>query len=118
MNNISIDPGEGIGPLKLGMSHEQILSAIDELCGEYSILDNSKLDIVEEEYENCFAIRYISDNFFFMVQYEQGRAADIAVDRRLSESIDVNLLGKEVFNAKANELVAFMETVCTCHSEQ
>lgn len=83
MKSLSVIPHVGIGPLKLTMSPEQILDAINNLCIDLSIPNNGDMIISEQKEEEGFTIRYLGKSFFFMVQYKSNQAVEIAVNHDL-----------------------------------
>ena len=87
MKVLSIVPHNGIGLLRIGMRPEQISESIKQmhkegiLPGDFQIQMSKDLEIVKD----VVILRYLNPCFFFMVQYQNGYAAEISVDRHLRE---------------------------------
>lgn len=105
MNSIIITPHSSIGPLQLGMDHEQILAAIQQLNDELQFSNDKKLIISQDKHDNQTSIRYMSDFFFFMVQYQNNHAVEIAIDYELRNHIPIMLYGMDFFKTPAEEIV-------------
>lgn len=119
MHTLTIDPGEGIGPLKLGMGPEDILETLTGLRREWDPAGLNKISITVDEGEDNFYRRY-QDNFsFFMVRYQRDRAVEIGVDRTLlMKHVPITLWGREVFQTPAEELVNLLKGHSACICDQ
>lgn len=114
MKELTVSPHIGIGALKLGMTPEQILNAINEVIEEFSIPNNGKMIISEGIEEDGFTIRYLGNGFFFMVIYQNNQAVEISVNDYIKEYAYVTLYEKEVFNTSAEELVNYLSNISPC----
>jgi len=122
MRIVQVIPNEGIGSLKLGMSPEQILSAInEELSSLYDISNNDML--ISETSEGAgVTVRYMKGPYFFMVHFNNGKSVEISVNRDLRESARVVLYDIDVFLTKAEQIVNRLKQmsrlVCDWEDEQ
>ena len=114
MKTLSVIPHEGIGSLKLGMSPEQILTALAELYAEFSIGNSGNIKIAQEKEEDGFTLRYFNNCVFFMVRYQGERAVEIGVDYEIQKYAEVTLYDKSVFTTLAEEMVAFLKQYSSC----
>lgn len=116
MKELSIIPHIGIGTLKLGMSPEEILETINQICIEFHSPKINNLQISKDvnEDDGSYYLRYQNDFFFFMVQYNNGHAIEIGVDRQISEHTIVKLYDLDVFKTPAEELVLSLKKISPC----
>lgn len=105
MTSLIVTPHDGIGPLRLGMSHDQILTAIHMLSHELQLPSLANLTVSKDSFGQLLSIRYISDFFFFMVQYRDNHAVEIAVDYELRNHLPILLYNIDVFNTPAMEIM-------------
>ena len=114
MKELTVTPHIGIGPLKLGMSPEQILKAINIVIEALSIPNSDDIDISERKEEDGFTLRYIGNSFFFMVIYQNNKAVEISVNHEITKYASVTLYEKEIFSTSAEELVNYLSTISPC----
>ncbi len=116
MDSIIVTPHSNIGPLYLGMSHEQIIVAIQTLSDELRLPNSKQFDISKDpyDYDGITTIRYISDSFFFMAGYRDNRAVEIAVDYELRNHLPIMLLDIDVFKTPAEEIVTGLKKLSAC----
>ena len=114
MDSLVITPHQGIGPLKLGMSPQDILTAVEQLRAEAQLSSSTPVDITRETVGHLTCIRYQGDEFFFLVQYYQNRAVEIGLDGELSHHVPILLYGLEVFHLQAEDLVNTLKAHSAC----
>ena len=105
MTSLIVTPHRGIGPLRLGMNHHQILTAIYMLNHELHLPLSTNIAISKDFYDELLGIRYLSNCFFFMVQYRNNRAVEIAVGCELSHYIPILLYDMDFFHTPALEMI-------------
>lgn len=113
MDSIVVTPHQGIGPLQLGMTPQQITAAIQELCSAVP-LSSHRFQMAERACDGLTTVRYVGDSAFFMVEYRDGCAVEIAVDDLLRASIPVVLNGMDVFKTPAEEILRALKQLDTC----
>lgn len=100
---IQIEPHTGIAALKLGMTPEQILTAIQELSAEFGYPKN-QIQITKDINGNV--VRYQAIGLFlFLVEYQKNRAVEITVNCELGEYVPVTLFGIDCFHTLAEDLL-------------
>lgn len=102
---LPVIPHVGIGPLKLGMSPEQILVTINQLRYQWTRPDKSKIQISEYKSEDLL-LRYMDHDSFFMVRYKDDQAVEITIDNSLKELADITLFDINIFETPVEQLVA------------
>ena len=117
MKVLSIVPHNGIGLLRIGMRPEQISESIKQmhkegiLPGDFQIQMSKDLEIVKD----VVILRYLNPCFFFMVQYQNGYAAEISVDRHLREcNRKIMLYDIDIFRTPAEQLVTRLKDFSVC----
>ncbi|MBY0054662.1 hypothetical protein P4U99_25925 [Brevibacillus agri] len=96
MDNLIIEPGEGIGLIKFGMSKDEVEKCIQSYTEKY-----------QKEY-------HIQDYFkgFFMLEYDsEGKVDFIEIPEVLKETFNCLLMGIDVFNTKAEDLVEKIDEI-------
>ena len=95
MNSYIVTPHEGIGSLKLGMSPEEILAAVQRDLTDLKIVSKRGIQISEDrERDPSFqTLRYMEDIYFSMVRYQNGKAIEISVNWGLRDDVKVSLYG-------------------------
>ncbi|MDF2504091.1 hypothetical protein [Clostridium sp.] len=111
MEYIEIIPHEGIGPLKLGMSSEEILFTLEQLHTKWS--NELNFDISKDSDIDCY--RYQDGSSFFMVTYKNNKAVEIAVDYELREKMKIEVYGIDVFHTTAETLVSNLKNYSVCN---
>lgn len=114
MKSLSVIPHMGIGPLKLGMSPEQIIAAINQIRSEWTLPDNREIQIAEDKEDDGYSLRYVHGSFFFMVRYRNNQAVEISVDNELRNHAIIILYDLDVFKTPAEQLVLFLKQFGTC----
>lgn len=116
MKELSILPHVGIWELKLGMSPKEILEKINRLCAEFHLPEMNEFQISkDDEVDGKYYLRYQSDFFFFLVQYDdKEQAVEIGIDRLISEQAVVRLYDLDVFKTPAEELILYLKKVSSC----
>lgn len=114
MKVLTVIPHIGIGPLKLGISPQQILAAIDEVQKNYDLPTRGKLQVSEEDDDGEIFLRYCSDTFFFMVRYRNNQAIEVDVDYLISDYLLVSLYERNVFKVEAEELINMLKKRSSC----
>ncbi len=123
MNTLSVLPRAGIGNLRLGMSPEEILAAIEleeirlQLSDEvYRQFDRSArtLQIAEALEGHGMTRRYMKGPFFFMVHYQNEQAVAISVDRQISHWSQVTVLDMDVFHTPVETLIHALKQFGSC----
>lgn len=114
MKSLSVIPHVGIGPLRLGMSPEQILVAINQIRSEWSLPDNREIQISKDMEDDTFSLRYLIGSIFFMVRYRDDKAVEVAVDHELREYAIIMLYDMDVFRTLAEELVTSLKQYSSC----
>ena len=111
MDRYIVTPHEGIGSLKLGMSPEEILAAIQQDIADLKIVSKRGLQISQtrERDPDFQTLRYMEDIYFSMVRYQNGKAIEISVNRELREDVKVFLYDLDVFHTPAEDVVNFMK---------
>jgi len=119
MRNVLVTPNVGIGALKLGMSPEQILDAINEELSNLPDVMNRNMHISEDKEEEGCTLRYTQGPYFFMVHYSNDKAVEISVNRDIRESTKVVLYDIDIFLTKAEQIVNQLKQVSrfTCDWE-
>jgi hypothetical protein len=96
MENILIEPGVGVGTIKLGMSREEV-------------------DLCIQAYTNAHQKLYYDNEYFhyaFKIEYDQNeRASFIEVASHVKEEFNCLVNGIDVFNTKAEELVKAFDKI-------
>jgi len=116
MNSIIVTPHSNIGPLYLGMEHEEIIVAIQKLSDELIFAKSEKFDMSKDPQDNngVTNIRYIGNSFFFMVGYRDNRAVEISINHELRDHLPIILLGIDVFKTPAEEIVTALKRISSC----
>lgn len=105
MTSLIVTPHRGIGPLRLGMSHSQILTAIYMLNHELHLPLSTNIQISRDLYDESPVIRYMNNCFFFMVQYRSDRAVGIGIDYELRNHFPILLYNMDFFRTPASEMI-------------
>ena len=117
MNIMPIVPHVGIGPLKLGMTPDQILDAVNQIPAEWNLPDGGEVEVsrdLQGPQDETFIQRYMNNTFFFMVEYRDEKAVEIAVDYQLREYGFITLFETDVFKVPAEQLVVFLKQYSPC----
>ena len=78
-------------------------------------MNNLQISKDPEEEDGSYYLRYQSDFFFFLVQYDdKEQAVEIGIDRLISEHTVVKLYDLDVFKTPAEELVLSLKKISPC----
>ena len=104
MKEIIVEPHIRIGQLKLGMAPDALENALIQMNKQWS---NSSDDAMQMERcaetgdPNLITGRYMDNDSFFLVQYRNGKATEIGIQRELSKVASIKLFGLDMFNTPA-----------------
>ena len=102
MNTLHIKPAEGISPLYLGMTQEEVLDVLRN-CRELQSISAQELQISKDYGFETY--RYMTDSYFFMVTYKDGKAVEIGVDALLRSHMQILLDGLDIFRMQVQEVL-------------
>lgn len=107
MTEIIIKPHEGIGDLRLGMTHEEILSTLENMSVSWNNGKKSTFNVdTDMPIGNQTVRRYSDRHSFFIVTYENDRAVEIGIDNpRPYHKLFVTLNDIPVFTVPAYDLI-------------
>lgn len=114
---ISVVPHERIGELRLGMSPEQILAAIDMMRNQKIPLSNCELETIVYQINDITTIKYIDERFFFIVRYKNNRAIEIGIDQQMSNCESVVLYNIDVFRTSAERMISELKQRSSYHCD-
>lgn len=108
MDALEIFPGQGLGPLRLGIPPEALEGTLTRLRIDWSPAPVSiwAERQAETDAPGLITGRYGDERSFFLVQYQNGQAVEIGVDRLLDETLPVLWEGLPLFRLPAEEVVA------------
>ncbi|NLM05495.1 MAG: hypothetical protein GX219_01040 [Tissierellia bacterium] len=115
LREISISNRLGISHLKLGMNPDEVLSAIESILDDLSI-SREGMDIFSTRLpdDDFSTTKYMGKDYFFMVQFRDDKAIELAINDQLKEFADINILGKNAFDTSAEDLVDFLSRYSIC----
>ena len=118
MKRLEVVPHEGIGPLKLGMSPEEIVRTLEQLHTDWSYQERFIIS-KDIDADGCYVLQYQDDASFFMVSYRDDKAVEISVNYLLREQAVITFSDLDVFKTPAEELVKALKKFgsCTCDWE-
>ena len=96
MKEIIIIPHIGIGQLKLGMTSDELENALLQMKKQWSNSSDEAMQMercAETGDPNLITGRYMDDDSFFLVQYRNGKATEIGIQRELSKVASIKLFG-------------------------
>ena len=99
MKEIIIIPHIGIGQLKLGMAPDELENALLQMKKQWSNSSDEAMQMeccAETDDPNLITGRYMDNDSFFLVQYRNGKAAEIGIQRDLSKVASIKLFGLDV----------------------
>jgi len=96
MDPLIIEPGKGIGTIELGMSRQEVEACIQEYTAKYRKPSYSK-----NYFEHVFMVKYD----------EEERVHFIEIPSSLKDIFTCSFRGMDVFNTKAEELVAKVDEI-------
>ncbi len=109
MKEIIIEPHIGIGQLKLGMTSDELENALLQMKKQWSNSSDEAMQMeccAETDDPNLITGRYMDNDSFFLVQYRNGKAAEIGIQRDLSKVASIKLFGMEyMFNTAAECII-------------
>ena len=121
MNTLVVTPGEGVGPLKLGMTRQEIEESLAQLRQELEVKAALQVGRDEQDGGDCHCVRYMFGPLFFMVTYTpEEKAVGISINRGAVEEelLDVVLLEQDVFRTEAEPLVEALKVHDRCVHDQ
>lgn len=101
MKEIIIIPHIGIGQLKLGMAPDELENALLQMKKQWSNSSDEAMQMercAETGDPNLITGRYMDNDSFFLVQYRNGKATEIGIQRELSKVASIKLFGLETGN--------------------
>ena len=84
MKEIIIEPHIGIGQLKLGMTSDELENALLQMKKQWSNSSDEAMQMercAETGDPNLITGRYMDNDSFFLVQYRNGKATEIGIQR-------------------------------------
>ena len=96
MKEIIIEPHIGIGQLKLGMTSDELENALLQMKKQWSNSSDEAMQMercAETGDPNLITGRYMDNDSFFLVQYRNGKATEIGIQRDLSKVASIKLFG-------------------------
>ena len=108
MKEIIIIPHIGIGQLKLGMTSDELENALLEMKKHWSNSSDEAMQMeccAETDDPNLITGRYMDNASFFLVQYRNGKATEIGIQRDLSKVASIKLFGMDMFNTAAECII-------------
>ena len=108
MKEIIIIPHIGIGQLKLGMAPDELENALLQMKKQWSNSSDEAMQMercAETGDPNLITGRYMDNDSFFLVQYRNGKATEIGIQRELSKVASIKLFGLDMFNTTAECIV-------------
>ena len=96
MKEIIIIPHIGIGQLKLGMAPDELENALLQMKKQWSNSSDEAMQMeccAETDDPNLITGRYMDNASFFLVQYRNGKATEIGIQRDLSKVASIKLFG-------------------------
>ena len=98
----------GIGQLKLGMTSDELENALLQMKKQWSNSSDEAMQM-----ERCAETgdpilitgRYMDNDSFFLVQYRNGKATEIGIQRELSKVASIKLFGLDMFNTTAECII-------------
>ena len=108
MKEIIIIPHIGIGQLKLGMAPDELENALLQMKKQWSNSSDEAMQMercAETGDPNLITGRYMDNDSFFLVQYRNGKATEIGIQRELSKVASIKLFGLDMFNTTAECII-------------
>ena len=108
MKEIIIIPHIGIGQLKLGMTSDELENALLQMKKQWSNSSDEAMQMercAETGDPNLITGRYMDNDSFFLVQYRNGKATEIGIQRDLSKVASIKLFGMDMFNTTAECII-------------
>ena len=108
MKEIIIEPHIRIGQLKLGMTSDELENALLQMKKQWSNSSDEAMQMeccAETDDPNLITGRYMDNDSFFLVQYRNGKATEIGIQRDLSKVASIKLFGMDMFNTTAECII-------------
>ena len=108
MEEIIVEPHIRIGQLKLGMTSDELENALLQMKKQRSNSSDEAMQMercAETDDPNLITGRYMDNDSFFLVQYRNGKAAEIGIQRDLSKVASIKLFGLDMFNTTAECII-------------
>ena len=100
MKEIIIIPHIGIGQLKLGMAPDELEKTLLQMKRQWSNSSDEAMQMeccAETDDPNLITGRYMDNDSFFLVQYRNGKATEIGIQRDLSKVASIKLGTEYIF---------------------
>ena len=97
-----------IGQLKLGMAPDELEKTLLQMKRQWSNSSNEAMQMercAETDDPNLITGRYMDNDSFFLVQYRNGKATEIGIQRDLSKVASIKLFGMDMFNTTAECII-------------
>ena len=97
-----------IGQLKLGMTSDELENALLQMKKQWSNSSDEAMQMeccAETDDPNLITGRYMDNDSFFLVQYRNGKATEIGIQRDLSKVASIKLFGIDMFNTTAECII-------------
>lgn len=107
MKEIIIIPHIGIEQLKLGMTSDELENALLQMKKQWPNSSDRAMQMercAETGDPNLITGRYMDNDSFFLVQYRNGKATEIGIQRELSKVASIKLFGLDGCTCK--EIIA------------
>ena len=108
MKEIIVIPHIGIGQLKLGMAPDELEKTLLQMKRQWSNSSNEAMQMercAETDDPNLITGRYMDNDSFFLVQYRNGKATEIGIQRDLSKVASIKLFRMDMFNTTAECII-------------
>ena len=108
MEEIIVEPHIGIGQLKLGMAPDELEKTLLQMKKQWSNSSDEAMQMercAETGDPNLITGRYMDNDSFFLVQYRNGKATEIGIQRDLSKVASIKLFGMDMFNTAAECII-------------
>ncbi|WP_035294815.1 hypothetical protein [Brevibacillus thermoruber] len=96
MDVLLIEPGKGIGEIKLGMTKEEVNECIERYMSKYQ-----KPNYMKNYFKNSFKVKYDSE----------GKVNFIEIPSELKDDFQCLFMNIDIFNTKADELVRRIDEI-------
>ena len=105
----------GIGQLKLGMTSDELENALLQMKKQWSNSSDEAMQMeccAETDDPNLITGRYMDNASFFLVQYRNGKATEIGIQRDLSKVASIKLFGMDAYSCQSINLMPNIKSAC------